>query len=275
MKKFLIVLILIVTNSYANIDIASFLQRAEQNNFHLMDLSRIREIVMNEMLGTEYVGGTLDLPGPEMCVINTDSVDCVTFAEYALALSYSIKEGNYSKDGFKNWIEEIRYRDGILDGYISRLHYYSDWINNNIEKGLMFDITEMNGGKPFNPVVNFMSKHPQYYAKLKNNPEAVQEISIIEKIISKTEMFYFPKTDIPNLDFVQTGDIIAFRSTISGLDYGHVGMAYRIGNEIHLLHASSDQKQVVLDKTLQEYISNKTKFSGITIIRPKLPNKND
>ena len=57
-------------------------------------------------------------------------------------------------DFIKN-LETIRYRNGVLDGYPSRLHYFTDWIRNNEQKGLVRDITSELGGTEHKKVYQF------------------------------------------------------------------------------------------------------------------------
>ena len=66
-------------------------------------------------LGTKYVANTLDQDGEESLVIRTDAVDCLTFVEYTLAQALG--------SSFADNLQKIRYRDGIINGYPSRLHY--------------------------------------------------------------------------------------------------------------------------------------------------------
>ncbi|KAA6304419.1 hypothetical protein EZS27_043932, partial [termite gut metagenome] len=66
----------------------------------------------------------------------------MTFVEYVLAMSLGPPQ---KKDiegvEFRKYLRQIRYRDGRMEGYTSRLHYVSDWINDNIRKGLIEDVT--------------------------------------------------------------------------------------------------------------------------------------
>ena len=68
--------------------------------------------------------------------------------------------------------------------------------------------------------------------------------------------------------YIQDGDLIAITTTISGLDIAHVGLAYFVNDKLHLLHASSTQNKVVIsDKTLQDYLSGIKKNNGIIVAR--------
>ena len=45
---------------------------------------------------------------------------------------------------FADNLQKIRYRDGVIDGYTSRLHYTSDWIENGVRQGFLEDVTAQN-----------------------------------------------------------------------------------------------------------------------------------
>ena len=83
----------------------------------------------------------------------------------------------------------IRYRDGVIDQYPSRLHYFSDWIYDNVKKGIVEDVTEEIGGKKIKFNLNFMSTHPDSYKHLKENPDFIPIIKNQEKEISCREYY--------------------------------------------------------------------------------------
>ena len=69
-------------------------------------------------------------------------------------------------------------------------------------------------------------------------------------------------------DRIEDGDIIAVTSNVEGLDVQHVGLAARVKNRIHLLHASSSEGKVVLSKkTLYRYLMQSRTRSGIMVAR--------
>ncbi|MCX6164520.1 MAG: DUF1460 domain-containing protein, partial [Ignavibacteriae bacterium] len=92
-------------------------------------IDKIIEKVGLSFLSTDYVAGTLDEDTRnERLVIRISGLDCVTFAENTLAISRAIQTGSPTLDSYKDELQTIRYRDGKINGYTSRLHYFSDWI---------------------------------------------------------------------------------------------------------------------------------------------------
>ena len=221
-------------------------------------------------LGTEYVLGTLEGEGPEICRVDLTGLDCVTFFENVLCISRILKKEKTSFDDLKAEIIFTRYREGILTDYTSRLHYTSDWIYNNEKKKVVRNITEEIGGEKFPFKVSFISKNAHYYQALKEFPEFIKTIASLEKEINKRQHWYIPKSKIKEAQkHIQTGDIIALATDKEGLDYGHTGLAFQDERgKMRFLHASQTKKKVLLDEELYEYTHSIETHIGITVARP-------
>ena len=220
--------------------------------------------------GTPYVAGTLDEnPATEEVVIMITGLDCVTFVENALVFSRLIKEGKTSFEDYKAELEWIRYREGKNTGYTSRLHYFSDWIYDNEQKGIVKDITKEIGGVPYDKTIDFMSSHRNSYKQLSDNDEYVAQIIAIENNITARDIYYIPKEDIPNVyDKLQSGDIIGITSNLDGLDVAHTGYVYKQDGKTFLLNASLKNKQVEISAMeLQDYLMGNPKQGGIIVAR--------
>jgi hypothetical protein len=222
-------------------------------------------------LNTPYVAHTLDTLDTEDLTINFREMDCLTFVENCLALSRMLRYLNPDMDCFERELRLIRYRNGVLNGYTSRLHYTSDWIFDNVKKGVVEDITHASGGQKFKPEVSFMSENPQKYKYLKDNPEAVKEIEVIEHEINRRGSYYFiPKQEIgEHQSLIKNGDIICFTTSIPGLDISHVGMAYRYKGQLTFIHASSTAKKVIINpESLADYCNKIKSNTGIILLHP-------
>jgi len=241
-----------------------------QNDIKSLDIGERIKFIGIEFLDIPYIGGTLDSNHVEKCTVDLENLDCVTFMESTLALANNIRHNRNTFDDLVKQIEKTRYRNGINKGYISRLHYTSDWIIENTKNGYIKDITKELGGKKFNPNVYYMSQFPYKYKQLKDKPDLVVEIAKIEKKINQYQLFEIDKNKVLEIENnLKSGDLIAIRTNIKGLDYSHVGIAYK--NEkgiLKLMHASSSKKKVVIDVQLSEYLSSNKSATGITILRP-------
>ena len=117
-------------------------------------------------LGTPYGTGTLETEGAERLVVNLRELDCFTFVENVVVLALVSKSRQKSFEVFCRLLRKTRYRQGRLQGYASRLHYFSDWIHDNEKKGIIKDVTAEIGGRPWRKTVNFMTTHPDLYPAL-------------------------------------------------------------------------------------------------------------
>lgn len=219
---------------------------------------------------TPYIAGTLENNESEQLVINLRQLDCSTFVENCIALSRTLKSKDHSFSNFCKELKTIRYRDGKIEDYSSRLHYSTDWIYNNSQKKILTDNTEAIGGMQETKLINFMSTHTDAYVKLKNNLDLQQKISFREKEINKRDAYYvLRKNNISKTDnLIKNGDIITFATSIDGLDYSHMGIAYHYNGRLTFIHASSRAMKVIIEpQSLSTYCSKSTRCTGISISR--------
>lgn len=234
-------------------------------------------------LGTPYAPGTLEVEGPERLVVNLRKLDCVTFVETVLALVHVIRDpavrtaaaagGDEGlRAAYRRALTGIRYRGGELDGYPSRLHYFSEWIRDAEEKGIVRDVTPDLGGIPDSEPVSFMTEHPDAYRQLADS--AVRDaIRRMEERISRTPRIYVPEEQIDAAaEGIRDGDIIATTSATAGLDVAHTGIALRRDGQVLLLHAPlvGDSVQVS-ERPLAERVLRIEDQDGILVARPLDP----
>jgi len=218
---------------------------------------------------TPYVAHTLEIE-PEQLVVNLRELDCTTFAENCLAISRTIKSENPSFGQFTSDLQNIRYRNGKIDGYPSRIHYFSDWIFENNKRNFIKDVSEEIAKIPYPLKVNFMSTHPASYVQLKDST-LIPVIAKQEKEISARTMFYIPEEKLTEFEhLLKDGDIAGITTTQKGMDISHVVILQRVAGKIHILHASSTAKKVILsDESLEEYLKSSKSATGIMVTRPQ------
>lgn len=224
-----------------------------------------------ELLGTPYVANTLEQTDEETLFTDHSRLDCTTFVETVMAMSLSAAaDGSVSEEDFARNLQRIRYRDGIIDGYTSRLHYIADWINDNIRKGIIIDVTAANSNDRDTLRIFFMSKNAERYKHLKQSPRNVEQMIRYEQALTGQEIRWLPKNKLPDngLEWIQEGDIIMLTTNIDGLDVSHAGIAIYRNGKLHLLHASSTEKKVVIDKrTLRRQLLDSKHVTGIRVLR--------
>ena len=226
-----------------------------------------------KFLGKPYVAHTLEIHDKEQLVVNTRQLDCTTLVENVVALTCALKRGNGSYKDYLYYLNIIRYRNGRNTGYVSRLHYFTEWIDDNTEKGIVRE--RQKPVPPFSAVqtvrLGYMSSHPNSYKALKNNPGVVDDIYKMEQKYSGRKYRYIPKAEVKNTAVirkaVKNGDIIAITCKKKGLDIAHLGIAVWKKDGLHLLNASQIHKKVVLEPmTLGKYLSKHPSHTGIRII---------
>ncbi len=235
-----------------------------------------KEVVSNgvKYLDTPYVANTLESDDPEDLIINCDEMDCTTFVEYVLAESLTPKlpNGDISESDFADILRKLRYRDGKINGYASRLHYISEWILNGVKYGFIDDITASNSTDVKQLALNYMTTHPEQYRQLKNSPENVAKMKQVEQSLNGKYTHYLPKDKLPNdgLPWIKEGDIIAITTNVPGLDVAHMGIAFYADGKLTLLHASQKEGKVVVSPiALAQMLKDNERWTGIRVLRIK------
>ena len=231
-------------------------------------------------LGTPYVPQTLDPAGEERLVVELQGLDCVTFVETVLALAGTVQAldvENYrrmSKEEVRKAYSEklvsIRYRSGHMEGYASRLHYFSEWIWDNSELGLVDKLFDGPPAIAETEQINFMTTHSAAYWQLRDNPALIAEIQKTEVDLSAKSRFYVREQDIDDIEpDLLDGDLVAATSSVEGLDIAHTGIAIWIECRVHLLHAPLVGGVVQLSELpLAERILEIKGQDGVMIARP-------
>ncbi len=228
------------------------------------------------LLGQPYVAGTQE-GREERLRIYLTRTDCILFAETCLGLVRTVRRRGAAAtfEDLAAALRDSRYRDGVVDGYASRLHYTTEWIRQGEARGLFCDVTADLGGIADTRRIDFMSTHPDSYAPLKGESQYAKDnrirIAAMEESVNRLPRRYIPKDRIAAVeDRIQSGDILCFATSVDGLDYSHVVVAYRVkpGDRLGFIHASTAAKKVVVEpRTLEAYLRANTKIVGVTVLR--------
>ena len=257
-------------------DIARFekiVQYANKQNLPDRPIGEIVQAIADNFLGQPYVEGLLDKSGTEKLIVTLDKFDCVLFVETVLAIARGVAVKDYDYQNFVNRIEEQRYLNGKINGYCSRLHYFSEWINDNQKRQTVENITAELGGVPMNKQLNFMSQHRSSYPQMVKDEATYQCIVGIEADLAKTTVNYIPTNLIKSIySQLKPGDIVAVATDVKGLDVTHTGLVYRNADgNMGLIHASP-AGQVTVAYDLHRYISRVESAIGIVVARAKTAN---
>jgi hypothetical protein len=244
---------------------------ARNNNLSQQPLGEIISTIGNQFIGATYRAGLLDRTAEETLFISLQEFDCVLFIETVLALSQNILQQDYSYQNFTTNIIDRRYRDGILNGYCSRLHYFSEWIADNQKRGNVTDITTNLGGIDLPKTIEYMSENWNKYPANIRTPENKNCILQMEANLAGMKIDYIPQKNIDRIyPQLQAGDIIGVVTSIEGLDFTHTGFVNIVDrdspNRVGFLHASPAGK-VTIAADLKTYIGKVKNAVGIVIVR--------
>lgn len=226
-----------------------------------------------ELLGRPYVAHTLE-GETEMLTINIDELDCTTFVETLYALTRTTMSERYSWRDFANNLENVRYREGRIDGYASRLHYISEWAVDNTSRGNIEEITkDVPGARELIKTINFMSTHRDSYPALKDD-ETFNTIKKYEDGYRNHKTYYLKKEQLNGkgiCNAVQEGDFVGLVCKTPGLDISHMGMVVKNEKgELVVIDASMTGGKVMKEpKPIVEYLRPKKGVIGVRFFRIK------
>ena len=87
---------------------------------------------------------------------------------------------------FLDNLKKIRYRNGKIEGYTSRLHYSSDWLYEMQRQGFLEDVTRECGGIHFPIDVFFMTKNACRYPAFEKDSLLIFQMEQIETCLLYT-----------------------------------------------------------------------------------------
>lgn len=232
------------------------------------------------MLDQEYVPNTQEGREEKLRIYLTQT-DCILFVDNTLGLVLTAQRlrDKASFEDLAQTLEPARHNQQRVEegyeGYATRVHYVTEWISRGVEAGSFRNLTDGLGGVPDTRPINFMSTHPDSYAPLTGESPSAErnrrDIVRMEEAVNRIPRSFIPKAQLAGIeDRIQSGDILCFATTIDGLDYSHVVIAYRAkkGDRLSFIHASSAAGKVIIEpRTLEAYLQAHGKISGISVLR--------
>ena len=257
------------TPSLDDIALTERLRSGGEEEFSRLPVGERVAAMGRTFLGWPYTASSLEEAGEEHLVVNLRAFDCVTFCETTLALARVTGSSGATPADFRGDLQLIRYRSGLIAGYPSRLHYFTEWVSDNNAKKVVADVTRSIGGAQNRKRLNFMSTHRSAYAQL-SQEEVYARIVETEKRLSRMERYRIERERVaPLLPKIMTGDIIGITTSVNGLDCAHTGIAVREGEMMRLLHAPRAGERVQFTKgSLADYIAGDAQHTGIIVARP-------
>ncbi len=224
-------------------------------------------------LGTPYLDPA-QLDVPEELHIELATLQCQSFVESSLAIARCVWNETPTADCMASEVRDLRYRDGVVAGFASRLHYFNDWLTDNARRGSLVLLGDKVATKAWTQRFDYMSKHHKRYPQLAH-ADILEAISAAESRLTSTEYRIVPKEQIAAAEKeLQTGDVIAFiTSQKPGLMISHTGFVVRgASGALHVMHASSYHQKVIITRTdLAGYLNARDDRQGIMVARPQPP----
>ncbi len=232
------------------------------------DVDTLIRFYASEQLGIPYVGGLLEEPATEQLVVTLKGSDCVLFVEMTTAMTLTTLSGSTRLEDAESNVRMLRYRNGTIDGYFSRLHYFGDWLQDNEQKGLMKVMFQDREDLPRLEPYHFMTTKREAYRQLADNDSLFQLMANQEAALNERLLRYVPTESILSLENeLQTGDIVAFVTTVDGLDVSHTAIVKRDGDRVGFWHASTTGSVIIEPKTLYQYTADRKGLKGIIVAR--------
>lgn len=272
MKRILVALFACVITAFGSMASVGDMERVEgMLRAHSSDTPSARiSSIAREFLGAQYVGATLE-GATEQLRFSLSEFDCTTFVETVIAMALTVADGGGADEFLRN-LESVRYRAGHIDGYCSRLHYISDWAMENEARNHLVDVTHSIPGAVTQTLdLNYMSAHRQSYPALADD-EVLACIRGVERSLSPVTYMLVPKHKAGLrgvAEALHDGDIVAFATSVPGLDVSHIGIVVKGPDGTpRLLHASSAAGKVIIDpKPLAMYVRSRPSLTGMRIFR--------
>ena len=256
---------------------ASHIREAEDLRLASKPVGEAIAALARTFVGTIYTPGTLEAEGPEGLVINFREFDCVTFVETLLAMTRFIRESGSdplwnrarAEANYEGYLADLRYRGGVIDGYPSRLHYFSEWFADNARMGLLTDVTSELSPLTDAEPIDYMSTHAEAYRQLSDSAFLEQIVEMEARLNGLGPRLYVPQDRISEIETgIESGDVIAATSTVAGLDIAHTGIAIRIDGRIYMIHAPLVGRVVELsDVPLADRIRSISTQDGVMVAR--------
>jgi len=210
---------------------------------------------------------------PEVLRVTLKTLQCMSFVESSLSVSRCVWQATPDAACFLREITSLRYRDGRIDGYASRLHYFEEWLADNARRGHLSLLTQGLGGTAKQQVTDYMSTHAPLYPALAVADD-LAAIRAVEKRLSGETYWIMPRDKVAAIEpQLQSGDVLAFLGNEPGLLVAHTGLVLKDAGKVHILHASSSphKKVMITAGDIAEYLHRQANRTGLMVARPLPP----
>lgn len=250
--------------------------KALRENWRALPIGERIAKFAKEFHGVPYKSYTLEIDDKiEAPSANLFGMDCWTFFEICLGLARMVEQekADYHPRDLLSEIEFTRYRSGGCRGnYLDRIHYLAEWFFENEARGVAEDITRELGGaqRVYGREIREMTVLWKSYRYLRATPQLLPVMAKHEQEVARLPVYYIPKHKVAGIEKkLRNGDILGIVTNQSGGFCSHVGLAIRTDDGVmRIMHASTNYKRVVVDKSVSGYLNSYKYHAGIIVGRP-------
>lgn len=250
--------------------------KALEENWRALPIGKRIAKFAKEFHHTPYKSFTLEIDNKiESPSANLDGMDCWTFFEISLGMArmIAIEKEKYEPEDLLAQIQLTRYRGGKCSGnYLERIHYLAEWFFENDARGTIDHITRDLGAaeRIHNRKIQEMTVLWKSYRYLRNNPNLRAPMKQWENYVAAMPVHYIPKSRVSRIEGkLQDGDVLGIATRANGGFCSHVGLAIRTDDGVmRIMHASTNYKKVVYDKSVSGYLNQFKYHAGIIVGRP-------
>jgi hypothetical protein len=205
--------------------------------------------------------------------VDLESFECQSFVESTLSVARCALVGQRDTACFAQELERFRYRGGVRRGFASRLHYFSEWIDDNVSRGRLDNRTAALGGQPIHRDFFYFARHAAAYPALAD-AAARTEMAAVDERLSSAPHIVLDRAGVERAKpELMTGDVIAVVTSKPGALISHTGfIAKNPDGTPCLLHASSHHGRVLLTRDdIARYLRRWPDRQGLMVARPLAP----
>lgn len=183
-------------------------------------------------------------------VVRLDSLNQREFIYVTLAAAKTASLTSPTIRDFEKNLENISRKKGKDEGFPSQFMYGADWIEDNIYRGNIKEMTEyLEGGNYRTKTLDYVSRHPELFPAM-SDPDVAEKIRFNEFSFRSHRIPHLKKHSIGNKNIrqlMQNGDIIILLHPDADFDIYDIGIVSLENAEPTLIHFSKENNAIALD----------------------------
>ncbi|MCH5223828.1 MAG: DUF1460 domain-containing protein [Muribaculaceae bacterium] len=184
-------------------------------------------------------------------IIRLDTLSQREFINYALAAAKAAMAVNPDKSDFEKALESVSRKKGTDNGFVSQFFYGSDWIQDNISRGNLKEMTDyLDGGSFKTKSLDYVTRHRDEFPAMADSA-TYEKMRAIEMGFRSHRIPHQKKQSIGNksvVELLKDGDIIIMLPPEDDFDIYDIGIVAMDSGQPRLIHVSRQNGKVVEDE---------------------------